>query len=371
LSLAAVSKVGQMLELDIGKLSPDIATIFMLRGAESPSIQWQAHANRGAKRLLDTTDDRKLFGAQGVADEAMAAAVRALLYLWHGWIGECSMYSQAAPEQERLYINALCERMNGNSKAAKELFQKLGENPFCEPLTKSALELIGSSSEAELQRYRQILEMGHVWEPFAFCDLYLQARAGQLCAAGEQTVAHIQAREFELLFCHCYEAATRVNAAKRQGQAASVKPQRKPERRRRASTGLRSHPSVQTGRTPDQKAEQNKPPPAGQGPKTPESVIKVICPACQTRVTFSASARGQQFKCPKCAGLFLIPRKDEAAPGSGSARPPALDGLKVLCPQCRQVLAFPESARGQKQTCNRCQAVFVVPQKRPIAVASA
>jgi hypothetical protein len=360
-----------MLELDIGKLTPDIATVFMLRGAEAPSIQWQAHANRGAKRLLDTTDDRKLLGASSPINEEMTAAVRSLLYLWNGWIGECSMYSQAAPERERLYINALCERMNGNTKAAKELFQKLGDNPIGESLTRSAMELIGSGGDAELQRYRQILELGKIWEPFAFCDLYVQARAGQLCTAGEQTVAHLQAREFELLFCHCYEVATGVNIAKRQSQAASVKPQRKPERKRRASAGPRSNPSAQSGKKPDQQAEQNKPGASGPGQKAPESVIKVICPACQTRVSFSASARGQQFKCPKCAGLFLIPRKDGTTPGSGPARSSPPGEVKVLCPQCRQVLSFPESARGQKQTCTHCQAAFVVPQKRPVAATSA
>jgi hypothetical protein len=357
-----------MFELDIGKLSSDVAMAFMLRGAEAPSIQWQTHPNRGAKRLLDGITDQKLFAPTGVLDEGAGASVRAMLYLWNGWLAESRMYAQGSPEMEQNYINAFCERMEGNAALAKEILQKLGDNPIFEPLTKGALEMMGTSGAPEIQRFRKIVELGHIWEPFAFCDLFTQALSGQICTAGEQMVAGLQAREFELLFCRCYEAATGVNPARRASQMATANPQRKQERKRRAAPTGRSRTPGSNGKKPDKHGDETKDGAPGQAQKPAEPAIKVICPACGTRVTFPASARGQQYKCSKCSGLFLIPKKEGAdAPTKTGASPPA-GGVRVVCPQCKRVSSFPQTARGQRQTCSVCQAVFMIPSKQPVGV---
>lgn len=92
-----------MIKLDTSPSPTHIVTILMLRGAQLPPLQWHVNPNRNAKSELDgIADDKKLLDCDPLADEGMAAAVRALLYLWDGWPAECDMYSQAAPEKERL-----------------------------------------------------------------------------------------------------------------------------------------------------------------------------------------------------------------------------------------------------------------------------
>ena len=99
-----------MIDLDTAQVAPDVANLLMLRGADLPPFQWQKKPNPAAKEMLDRiTEDTALLRQESLADEGMSAAVRALLYLWNGWLVECSMYAQAAPDKERIFLSALCD----------------------------------------------------------------------------------------------------------------------------------------------------------------------------------------------------------------------------------------------------------------------
>lgn len=369
-----------MLDLDISRLSPEIAKIVMLRGAESPSLQWFEHTNLGAKRTLDTIDDERLFGG-AMVDEGMAAAVRSLLYIWNGWLGECKMYAQAAPEQVRFHITAFCERMQGNINPAKEYFQKAGEPPVYADLHAHALKIIGPGAAPELHRFRKVLEQIQTWEPYAFCDLYAQSQSGQLGTSSVVAVTNLQNREFELLFVRCYQAATGIDFSKKpakvvdKSQPGTAK-KRKPVRPRTRSTSpqqqaTRKRSSTKDERDKNAEADHSRPAPAA------EAKLKVICPSCRSKLTFPVSARGAQFNCPDCRGKFLIPGKktQKAAPSPGSAKPQSgselfVQGVRILCPKCRGMMAFPDSARGERKNCPECGASFIVPVKKRAATAS-
>ena len=136
----------------------------------------------------------------------MAAAVRALLYLWNGWIDESSMYVQGARPEESIFIIALGERHHGRADQAKAFFQQLNDHPIYSDLVKTANELIGPSPDESLKRFSEILKSNGAWEPFAFNDLYEQTRVDDTKITVGEFVREMQRQEFALLFGHCYEA---------------------------------------------------------------------------------------------------------------------------------------------------------------------
>ncbi len=198
-----------MIKLDTSQIPPRVAAVLMQRGAQLPPIQWHINPNQSGKRYLDeSTDDKTLLGCDPLADDEMAAAVRALLFFWNGWPAESVMHAHLAPDKERGYIDALIKRQAGDSAASKDLLQKISEHPIYKPLGDYATEEIGLSVAPGLKRLREVIAFGELWEPYAYADVYEQARAGQLDPAGERVVRSLQCREFELLFAYCLEAAT-------------------------------------------------------------------------------------------------------------------------------------------------------------------
>jgi hypothetical protein len=99
-----------MYDLDPAQLPPAIASLVFSRGRGVPPLQWTGRPNPLAARSLGELDDAKLFQRLGLANEAMASAVRALLYLWNGWPAEANQQVMTAPEAERNYIAAIGER---------------------------------------------------------------------------------------------------------------------------------------------------------------------------------------------------------------------------------------------------------------------
>lgn len=366
-----------MLDLDLARLSPEVAKIIMLRGAESPSLQWQEHPNLGAKRTLDTIEDSRLFGAGVTLDEGMAAAVRGLLYIWNGWIGECKMYAQGAPDRERFHITAFCERMEGHANSAKEHFQKTGENPLFAELHAYAVKSISPGAAPEVHRFRKVLEQIQGWEPYAFCDLYTQALSGQLGTSSVVLVMSIQAREFEILFSHCYQAATGVDFNKKpvKSPQAGQGPTKLQKKRKSPVSRATSRPAAGSTRKAERNPSAREKNAGKEGPAKPAGnppvrlMIRVVCPSCREKLTFPSSARGKKHKCPECRSGFLIPEKKKttkpATPSSAVSGDIPPGGVRILCPRCKGLIVLPDSTRGQRESCPECGASFIVPNKKP------
>ncbi|MBU0717372.1 MAG: zinc-ribbon domain-containing protein [Planctomycetes bacterium] len=297
-----------MIDLDLDQLAPEVAAILMARGTEPPPLQWHVKPSSIAKENLNAaTDDTVLLKQQELADDSMAAAVRALLYLWGGWPGDANMFAQAAPDRERLCICALSERQAGHPDEAKKLFREVEPFPFYPTLMSYAVYAIGLGTDPPLRRLRGTLEMGQTWEPFAFIDLYEQARAGKLCGPAEHAVRQIQCREFELLLVHCYEQATGRSVPTTSSNVGAPRARPKPVRIR-----PQSMPSVSGAGGPKGNADTAKPGP----PKPPRCPLDrqgpqfgVLCPKCQAVVVVPESRRGAKEKCQKCGTSFMVPHK--------------------------------------------------------------
>ena len=286
-----------MIDLDTSRLPSRVVAALMARGAQLPPLQWHTNPIRAAKSTLDGIPNTGvLVDCDPPVDEAMAAAVRALLYFWNGWFEEAESAAAAAPEQERTYITALIKRQTGDAAAAKVLFQEVGDHAVHPHLVKFTQDTIGLSVMPLLKRLRDMIAFVDQWEPHIFVDVYEHARAGGFDPSGELMVCTIQCREFELLFSHCLEAATGRKCTKPAKDTAEQQRVRRRPPARRPTTPFRHSPTAA------------KP----SAPKEPVKLaldVTVICPGCGATLTVPEEKRGTTQACAKCNTAFLVPER--------------------------------------------------------------
>jgi len=297
-----------MIALDVSCLAPDVANVLMLRGAELPPLQWHDKPNRAAKQmLLGIKTDAALLRQNPLANDAMGRAVRAALYLWNGWLEDCMACAQEAPSTEQYYFSALCERHSGRPNDCKTVMQQVDVHPIYAPLCAYAVEKMGLATDPPLKRIKGLLELGETWEPFAFVDLYEQARAGKLCSPTEQIVRSLQCREFELLFAHCYEVATGQKLPEEEVAGPAVRRRSKPRSRQRPHRS-----PVRDSAAPNSKTDSTPNP----GAKGKEPRVGIECPKCAYKMVFPESCRGSKNNCAKCGTVFIIPQRSMPAASS-------------------------------------------------------
>jgi len=339
------------MELDTAHMAPEITGLLLLRGMGLPAIQWVGFSNHTAKSKLSEIENVRLFKPHELKDDTAAAAVRALLALWHSLADEAITYTSMAAEKEQLYIAALAHRHMGQPHESKSFFQELQGHPIFDELAKYTVNQIGLGVDPSVKRLADLIKMDEKWEPFAFADIYEQARDGQFSQANEEIVQKIQFQEFCLLMRHCYLAATGLDvglverkneidpaeAARRRRQATVRRPKRHVEHIRTQTT----EPTTK----PDKPVE-----------KEPSGSFGVLCPKCKKRHEVSTSVRGEMFKCSKCGSSFKIPGGDKSSDSDASQA--AHSVILTLCPNCKVKLKFASNARGSKVMCSRCRTVF-------------
>lgn len=350
-----------MIGLDVGQVTPEIARLLLLRGGGLPPLWWGTEPHRGAKKVLDESDDAHLFAPLAVPREDMAAAVRSLLYLWHGWTGECLMYGQAVPEPERFYLTGLCERQARRGDESKTAFKQVQDHAVFPMLMTYALNTIPLSVDSPLQRLREMLQMGNRWDPYLFTDAWMAGVTGNLRPAGETILRQIQCREFELLLAYLYEQATGHKIAQRRPAAseqdsarrARERERRMKEERRRREEKIRRQKADATPDKTSQKTKEKQPSstPAVSEPQKPAG-LRIRCPKCDGVLTVPLASRGKATRCSHCNTGFMVP---------GDRNQPA-HVIGIICPKCQKRITLPTSARGKKAQCVHCAAVFVVPQ---------
>lgn len=339
-----------MVEIDLSKLASEVSNILMLRGTSLPPLCLADHAHTQSGSVIDATPDDKLFGVAQIKDVDMAMAIRSLLLVRCGLLSEGSMFAMMAPKAESNFICGIAERNFGHKDAAKTHFQKVKEHPVYQTLHTEAMALLQHSMDKRLTRFHGILEVHGDWEPYAFIDIYDEARAGQMSSASEETVRKIQAIEFNALFLYCYEQLMGINARKTEIKQNTEAPRRRPVPTR--------HPKP-TSAPATPSASQNKSAPIA--PKAPSNEVRVGCPKCKAIQSFDASKRGQKVQCNKCAVTFAVPVSSSGG-GSASAHT-AQASVRVACPKCRTAAAYPQSKRGQKVQCGKCNTVYCIPSR--------
>ncbi len=305
-----------MLDFDFAQLPSDMMQFLMSRGSGTPPLQWQEHQNALAKRKLDEVEDSQLFGAAAKGDEHLRSALRGLLFLWTGWVDDADMLAQIAPAREQLYITGLCARHRGKAEEAKGAFQRMEGHAIFKPLAEHVLKAIRPDAETAIRRFREIVEQNKAWEPYAFVDLYEQARTGRLSPAAGQLVSNLQTKEFELLFSHCFTALTGRSIVKRRAVSEADEQRREQEyRRRMAERRKEAEKRTQRQTMERQNAQKKQASEASKSAPPPDPRAKILCPKCGQLLFLPESSRGRAAKCIKCGVSFLVPhKKPEPAP---------------------------------------------------------
>jgi hypothetical protein len=317
-----------MIELDTSQLAPEITYVLMLRGAQVPALAWADRANDAAKRHLESMDDLSLLGRPTLANPDQGLAVRALLYLWNGWLKECADTARAVPDPERPYLVGLCHRHAGHLAEAKAVHRAMGTHPICGPLARYAIDTIGLMGVAQdkaLARFRQILELDGVWEPASFIDLYDMARTEKLDRINLEVIRMVQCREWELLFGHCYESAVGEPLVKK-----LTAPSPDLDRKRRLEKQTRDAKERSRKYTLDELQRQKLQPAAPPRPKPakpkatepavprkpPVPSVGVVCPACGHGQRVAESLRGKPTRCGRCGVSYRVPVGKPVSPGA-------------------------------------------------------
>lgn len=149
-------------------------------------------------RLIDLDPDQLLAPGR-VRDRPMAEACLAALWLYADDLDRSHRISQGLHGQDGCYWHGIMHRREGDFSNAKYWMRRVGAHPIHDPLNQAARALAGGASGDA-----GFLASQPAWDAYAFIDLCEAACAGRGSA---DLCRQTQAREWQLLFDHCYRRA--------------------------------------------------------------------------------------------------------------------------------------------------------------------
>jgi hypothetical protein len=196
-----------MLGFDPNAFGTAATQLLLSKGSGLPPLQWQTRANRTSKTQLDAMPTSAMFPGRPIQDAAQANALRAAIYLWHGFLKDCLTLCNSPNCAEHVYWQAICMRHAARPDAAKKLQQRMGVHPVHAALLPVCREQIGLGTDGPVKRFLDTINQVEGFEPYAFTDLYELVRLGKTCEATEKLVRSLQSAEFGFLLKHCHEQA--------------------------------------------------------------------------------------------------------------------------------------------------------------------
>jgi hypothetical protein len=159
--------------------------------------------NEAVRSVLQAMTVDQLFAPRRIRDADMASACLGALWLYHDFLDEGHAICQDIDTTEGSYWHGIMHRREPDAGNAKYWFRKVGNHAIFPALHESAAKF--AAQEGKLEGAAAFLRTQSTWDPFEFIDLCEQARLGRTQC--EILCKRIQAREWELLFAHCYQHA--------------------------------------------------------------------------------------------------------------------------------------------------------------------
>ncbi len=159
--------------------------------------------DRGAREALRSLSVADAFAHAELVDQEMGELCLAGVWLVHDFLDESHTISQNIGSTSGSYWHGIMHRREPDYSNSKYWFRRVGEHPIFTPLRAAAVQLAGQTPHDAAAGF---LASQTDWDPFRFVDLCQGAARGQ--STSEPLCRQIAAREWELLFDHCYRAAT-------------------------------------------------------------------------------------------------------------------------------------------------------------------
>jgi hypothetical protein len=189
-----------MARFDPSRYAPAIAALLQ---EERLAPLGPGKPNPAARGLLEGLKVETAFAPARVRDTDMAACCLAGLWLSHDFLEEAHGISQEIGTPSGSYWHGIMHRREPDYDNSKYWFRRVGSHPTFTTLQQAAAELATAASDPAAG----FLNRQTGWDPFAFVDLVEASVAGR--AGCEALCRQIQQREWQLLFDHCYQEATR------------------------------------------------------------------------------------------------------------------------------------------------------------------
>jgi hypothetical protein len=173
-----------------------------LRDATGIDELGRGNPNESARSQLERLTPASLAGARRLADQEMARACLAALWLAHNFLDESHAVSQEIDTVEGSYWHGILHRREPDFSNSKYWFRRVGSHPIFDPLAQTAREM---ATQEKLDKPSEFLAKLDHWDPFRFVDLCEAALAGKTQSV--ELCRRVAAEEFRLLFDYCYRRA--------------------------------------------------------------------------------------------------------------------------------------------------------------------
>lgn len=161
--------------------------------------------NAQARDVLGKLRASDLFPQGLVADQRMAMACLAGLWLYHDFLDESHRLSQEIPTTTGSYWHGIMHRREPDFGNGKYWFRRVGDHPVFPSLSNAAREIHASfGPEFESSDAKGLVDQPR-WDPFLFVDLCESAIRAP--SDLQMFCRRVQEAEWWLLFDHSYRAA--------------------------------------------------------------------------------------------------------------------------------------------------------------------
>lgn len=182
----------------------------LLVPARTPSLD-RGQPHEAVRRRLAALQPADVVGAEP-ADDAMATACLAGLWLYHDFLDESHALSQEIHTTTGSYWHAIMHRREGDYDNSKYWFRRVGEHPTFARLHDAArtafkLNPGGPDEPTRDMPPGEVLKLLAMpsWDPMRFTDLCAMGCNGNSEVA--KACLRLQKREWETLFDYCFQAA--------------------------------------------------------------------------------------------------------------------------------------------------------------------
>ena len=161
------------------------------------------HSDKGALAKLKKLSLDDAFAPARIVDRSMAEASLAGLFLMYDCFDPSHEISQSIETPTGSYWHGILHRREPDYGNAKYWFRRVGSHSVFHPLARAAREVAAAEKpDSAAEFLREQIE----WDPFRFIDLCAAVAAGS--STSEMLCRKVQRKECELLFDHCFRAAT-------------------------------------------------------------------------------------------------------------------------------------------------------------------